>query len=73
MLFTIRKLKETNFGHMIVELVGNHILTLELIGIDANLEKELEQFEGAFERDEIMDLQTVENIFKVYFFVKKIM
>ncbi len=58
---------------MIVELVGNHILTLELIGIDANLEKELEQFEGAFERDEIMDLQTVENIFKVYFFVKKIM
>ncbi len=29
---------------------------LELIGIDADLEEELEQFEGAFERDEIVDL-----------------
>ncbi len=29
---------------------------LELIGIDANLEKELEQFEKAFERYEIVDL-----------------
>jgi len=29
---------------------------LELIGIDANLEEELEQFERAFERDEIVDL-----------------
>jgi hypothetical protein len=28
----------------------------ELIGIDANLEKELEQFEGAFEKYEIVDL-----------------
>jgi len=56
---------------MIVELVGNPILTIELIGIDVNLENELEQFEGAFERDEIMDIQTVENIFKVYFLVKK--
>ncbi len=41
---------------MIVELVGNPILTLELIGIDADLENELEELEGAFERDEIMDL-----------------
>jgi len=41
---------------MIVELVGNLILTLELIGIDADLENELEELEGAFERDEIMDL-----------------
>ncbi len=40
----------------------------ELIGIDANLEKELEQFEGAFEKYEIVDLWTAENIFKVYFF-----
>jgi hypothetical protein len=71
MLFTIRKLRETNFGHMIVELVGNSILTLELIGIDADLEKELEQFEGAFERDEIMVIKTVENIFKVFFLSKK--
>jgi len=31
----------------------------------------LEQFEGAFEKDEILDLWIVENIFKVYFFVKK--
>jgi len=51
-----KKLRETNFGHMIVELVGNLILTLELIGIDADLENELEELEGAFERDEIMDL-----------------
>jgi hypothetical protein len=29
---------------------------LELIGIDANLEEELEQFEKAFERDEIVNL-----------------
>jgi hypothetical protein len=56
MLFIIKKLRETNFGHMIVELVGNPILTLELIGIDADLENELEELEGAFERDEIMDL-----------------
>jgi hypothetical protein len=56
MLFTSRKLRETNFGHMIVELVGNPVLTLELIGIDADLEKEFKKFEGAFERDEIMDL-----------------
>ncbi len=56
---------------MIVELVGNSILTLELIGIDADLEKELEQFEGAFERDEIMVIKTVENIFKVFFLSKK--
>jgi hypothetical protein len=41
---------------MIVELVGNLVLTLKLIRIDVNLEKELEQFEGAFERYEIMDL-----------------
>ncbi len=41
---------------MIVGLVGNPSLTLKLIGIDADLEKELEQFEGAFERYEIMDL-----------------
>jgi hypothetical protein len=71
MSFTIRKLRETNFGHMIVELVGNSILTLKLIWIDVDLQKELEQFEGAFERDEIMVIKTVENIFKVYFFVKK--
>ncbi len=56
---------------MIVELVGNSILTLKLIWIDVDLQKELEQFEGAFERDEIMVIKTVENIFKVYFFVKK--
>jgi hypothetical protein len=31
----------------------------------------LEQFEAAFEKDEILDLWIVENIFKVYFFVKK--
>jgi hypothetical protein len=29
---------------------------LELSGIDANLEEELEQFEGAFEKDEIVNL-----------------
>ncbi len=29
---------------------------IELIGIDANSEKELEQFEGAFERDEIVNI-----------------
>ncbi len=29
---------------------------LKLIGIDANLKKELEQFEGTFERDEIVNL-----------------
>jgi hypothetical protein len=29
---------------------------LELIGIDANLEKELEQFERTFEKDEVMNL-----------------
>jgi hypothetical protein len=29
---------------------------LKLIRIDADLEKELEQFEGAFERNEIVDL-----------------
>jgi len=29
---------------------------LELIGIDAKLEEELEQFERAFEKDEIVDL-----------------
>jgi len=40
----------------------------KLIGIDANLEKKLEQFET----DEIVDLCIAENIFKVYFFVKKI-
>ncbi len=36
---------------------------IELIGIDANLEKELEQFEGAFERDEIANIY----IFAQYF------
>ncbi len=45
---------------------------LELIGIDAHLEEELEQFERAFERDEIVDLLTTENIYKAYYFVKKI-
>jgi hypothetical protein len=29
---------------------------LKLIGINADLEEELEQFEEAFERDEIVDL-----------------
>jgi hypothetical protein len=29
---------------------------LELSGIDAYLEEELEQFEGAFEKDEIVNL-----------------
>jgi hypothetical protein len=43
----------------------------ELIVIDADLEEKLEQFEKAFERDEIVDLYIAENIFKVYFFVKK--
>jgi hypothetical protein len=28
---------------------------IELIGIDAYLEEKLKQFEGAFERDEIVD------------------
>jgi hypothetical protein len=28
---------------------------LKLIGIDVDLEKEIEQFEGTFERDEIVD------------------
>jgi hypothetical protein len=28
---------------------------LKLIGIDVDLKKELEQFEGTFERDEIVD------------------
>jgi hypothetical protein len=42
---------------MIIKLVVNPLLTfLELIKIDVNLEKELEQFEGAFEKDEIVDL-----------------
>ncbi len=45
-----------NLEKLIVELVGNPILILKLIGIDVDLEKELEQFEGAFERDETMDL-----------------
>jgi hypothetical protein len=29
---------------------------IEFIEIDANLKKKLEQFEGAFERDEIVDI-----------------
>ncbi len=29
---------------------------LKFIGIDVDLEKELQQFEGAFEKDEIVDL-----------------
>jgi hypothetical protein len=29
---------------------------IELIGIDANLKKRLEQFEGAFERNEIVNI-----------------
>jgi hypothetical protein len=43
---------------MIVELVVNPFVTfLEFIGmIDADLEKELEQFEKTFERNEIVDL-----------------
>ncbi len=43
----------------------------KLIGIDADLEEKLEQFEKAFEREEIVDLYIAENIFKVYLFVKK--
>jgi hypothetical protein len=40
---------------MILELVVNPqvLICTELIEIDADLKKELEQFEGAFERDEI--------------------
>jgi hypothetical protein len=39
---------------------------LKLIWIDAYLD-ELEQFEGAFEKYEFMNLETAENIFKVFF------
>jgi hypothetical protein len=46
---------------------SNH---LELIGIHANLEEKLEQFEKVFKKDEIVDLYIAENIFKVYFLSK---
>jgi hypothetical protein len=44
---------------------------LEHIGIDGDLEEELKQFERVFEKDEIVDLQIAENIFKVLFCPKK--
>ncbi len=34
----------------------SHSNLLEFIGIDANLKEELEKFEGAMERDEIVNL-----------------
>jgi hypothetical protein len=39
---------------MIIELVVNPLITF--YNLLAYLEEELEQFEGAFERDEIVDL-----------------
>jgi hypothetical protein len=42
----------------------------ELIGIDANLKKRLEEFEGAFERNEIVNIKTF-FFFLIQFFSSK--
>jgi hypothetical protein len=61
MLFIIRKHRELIFvnknwpNECKVDFKSLSNL-LSFIGIDANLEEELEQFEGAFEKDEIMNL-----------------
>ncbi len=41
---------------MMLEQVINPFSMVDFIEIDVNLEEELEEFEGAFERDEVMEL-----------------
>jgi hypothetical protein len=43
---------------MTIELVVNPFLInlIKFIGIDANLEEKLEQFDGTFDRNEIVDI-----------------
>jgi len=43
---------------MTIEVVVNRFLInlMKFIGIDANLEEELEQFDGTFDRNEIVDI-----------------
>ncbi len=42
---------------MILELVVNQLQVLvEFIDIDGDLKEELEEFEGSFEKDEVVDL-----------------
>jgi hypothetical protein len=41
---------------MILKLVANHPSLVKYIDTNGDLEKEVEEFEGSFEQDEVLDL-----------------
>lgn len=41
---------------MILKLVVNHLSLVEFIDVDGDLEEKLKEFEGSFERVEVVDL-----------------
>ncbi len=67
MSFTIKKIREINFVNN--NLPNDCRVSYKMI-VDVDLEEELEQFEKAFEKDEIVNSLIAENIFKVYLFAK---